>query len=224
VCINPQLITCSSRDRRGPSNAAAVLYRGFRTKAMMPSTATQSGVPLAVLASNRTATSQENMHMKTSISIAVAALALAFAGCNAVRQQSSNAVTVAGCVQSAEQGLGAPGGGGGSSADRFMLTNASLGSNSGAASSSTASDSARTDSSASSAPAAQGTMYALDGNASELRQHVNHQVEIIGRLEPGSSSESSSARSDDPTRSSSDSGGQKLHVESVRMISPTCSR
>ena len=54
-----------------------------------------------------------------------------------------------------------------------------------------------------------GSSYKLDGETNELNQHVNHRVEITGRLDSGAGNSSSS--------------GQKLRVESIRMISSSCS-
>ena len=162
--------------------------------------------------------------MKHNISIAVAALAVTFGGCNA-RSDNANKVTVAGCVQSAEQGLGSTDK---KDIDKFMLTNvgssAAAPSTAPATSSSTAPndparsdpaarDRARSDAAApaASAPAASGTPYMLDGKTSELRQHLNQQVEITGRL-------------DDAKNSSSQTIDRRpeLHVDSVRMIAANC--
>ena len=164
--------------------------------------------------------------MKHNISIAVAALALTFAGCNA--RSDANKVTVAGCVQSAEQGLGSTDR---KDIDKFMLTNVA----SGAAAPATApapapndqarsdqprrdqagSDRAPSDAAAPSAtPAgATGTPYMLDGKTSELRQHLNHQVEITGRL-------------DDAKNSTSQTIDRRpeLHVDAVRMIAANCNQ
>ena len=161
--------------------------------------------------------------MKHNISIAVAALAVAFAGCNA-RPGSENKVTVAGCVQSAEQGL--------ASADakdinKFMLTNVA---SSAAAAPSAApnepaapnpsaapndqprSDQPRSDAAAPPAAAPISTLYMLDGKTSELREHLNHQVEITGRLDHESNAKDSTAATARP----------ELHVDSVRMIAASC--
>jgi hypothetical protein len=71
-----------------------------------------------------------------------------------------------------------------------------------------------------------GSTYQLDGSASELKPHVGHEVEIKGSLESSSSSGTSSTGSTSSTgtaTSGSTSSGQRLKVESVRMISSTCS-
>jgi hypothetical protein len=164
--------------------------------------------------------------MKHNITIAVAALAVLAAGCNA---RSSAKVTVAGCVQSAEQGLASSSDK--KDIDKFMLTNASLVSSTASSSSASPSDQAASDraradqappadasappappsdASAPAAPAATGSMYVLDGNKSELRDHLNQRVEITGRLDSDKSAkDSSSAR-------------QELHVDSVRPLAGNC--
>lgn len=58
-------------------------------------------------------------------------------------------------------------------------------------------------------PSQSGSSYRLEGETNELSQHVNHQVEVTGRLESGTQNSSS--------------GGQRLRVESIRMISSSCS-
>jgi hypothetical protein len=73
---------------------------------------------------------------------------------------------------------------------------------SGSSSSSTPSTSSTTPS---------GTSYVLDGSSTELRPHVNHEVQITGRLDNKGSS------------SSSTSSGPKINVESVRMVAQSCS-
>lgn len=143
--------------------------------------------------------------MKHNISIAVAALAVTFAGCNA--RSDANKVTVAGCVQSAEQGLGSTDK---KDIDKFMLTNVAA----GAVAPSTLppaapNDQARSDASAppAAAPTPTGTPYMLDGKTSELREHLNHQVEITGRLDEAKNSSSQTI-----------DRRPELHFYSVRMI------
>jgi predicted small secreted protein len=169
---------------------------------------------------SRTRKLKEDDHMKHNISIAVAALAIVLAGCNA-RPGSANKVTVAGCVQSAEQGLAA---GDAKDINKFMLTNAAAsGAEAPAPASAPApapgdqarSDQARSDPAAppAAAPTTASTLYMLDGKASELRPHLNHQVEITGRLDEAK--DSSSATID---------RRPELHVDSVRMIAATCNQ
>jgi hypothetical protein len=163
--------------------------------------------------------------MKHNITIAVAALAVVAAGCNA---RSSAKVTVAGCVQSAEQGLGSSSDK--KDIDKFMLTNASLVSSTATTSSASpsepaASDRARADqarpsdapatlppndAAAPAAAAPTGTMYTLDGSKSELRDHLNQRVEITGRLDRDNDKDSSIA------------ARQELHVDSVRPLAGNC--
>jgi len=154
--------------------------------------------------------------MKHNIPIAVAALAVAFAGCNARTgaERSANTVTVTGCVQSAEQGLGPNDK---KDVDRFMLTNANVAPTAGAASAAAPNDRAardqpRSDASAPPVTSPSATAFTLDGKASELRQHLNHQVEITGRLEDTNAKSSSSATPDH----------QELRVDAVRMIAASC--
>jgi hypothetical protein len=152
--------------------------------------------------------------MKHNISIALAVLAVVAGGCNA-RDRSANKVTVAGCVQSAEQGLASNDK---KDIDKFMLTN--VASSAATAPAPAPSDQARSDQAprdASAPPAApaaapSGTLYMLDGKTSELREHLNHQVEITGRVENKDAKDSSSAADRRP----------ELHVDSVRMIAASC--
>jgi hypothetical protein len=140
---------------------------------------------------------------------------------------------MAGCVQSAEQGLGAPNDK--TDIDKFMLTNASLASSAAAPLAPAPHEAApapapgepvpapapnapapgdlpRSDAAAPTAPT--GTMYVLDGKKSELRQHLNQQVEITGRLD----------RADAKSASAPADQRQELHVDSVRVIAATCNR
>ena len=59
-------------------------------------------------------------------------------------------------------------------------------------------------------------VYMLDGKASELREHLNHQVEITGRLDRDAAAKDSSSAPPDR--------GQQLHVDSVRMIAANCNQ
>ena len=109
-------------------------------------------------------------------------------------------VTVTGCLQE-----GASGGSASSSnsSKHFILANAKMSSGSSSTSSSS------TPTTSSTAPS--GTSYVLDGSSTELRPHVNHEVQITGRLDNKGSS------------SSSTSSGPKINVESVRMVAQSCS-
>jgi hypothetical protein len=192
--------------------------------------------------------------MKTQNIVIGAAVALTL-GSTAVAQQPSSTqsdrdtrqgrstVTVSGCLQPAQAGLaggGAAGGGAATSTsrssegERFMLTNATMGAGS------------RTESPSpgAAAGAGSGATYILDGMTSDLREHVNQQVEVTGRLDAASSSSTSGSstrsgssdrdatqRSDKTTAGgdgasspSASSTGQRLHVESVRQVSASCSR
>jgi hypothetical protein len=79
------------------------------------------------------------------------------------------------------------------------------------------------------ATGAAGASYILDGKTSDLRNHVNHQVEITGRLDSSSSTSSSGSTAGSTTAGTSTSGShrssadsQKIQVESVKMIAATC--
>ena len=149
--------------------------------------------------------------MKRTISIAALALALVVAGCNTRpgNNRAANTVTVAGCVQAAEQGLGSPSAD--SKPDKFMLTNARL--SSSAAAPSTPSDAPRTD--PATPPPSPGSMYMLDGKNDELRAHLNQQVEITGRIDDNTVR--------DPSTNSPEPR-QEINVESVRSIAATCQK
>ena len=157
-----------------------------------------------------------------------AAIVVAFSGGVAAQStisagrllQQSKDITVTGCVQLADRPTSSPTGStspgtsagarpGTSNApssaastanNRFMLTGAT----SGGSANATRSDS----------PPAADT-YLLEGQTAELRQHLNHKVEITGHV---SSSYSSSGSS------SSSASGRRLNVQSVRMIAASCAR
>ena len=122
-------------------------------------------------------------------------------------QAGQGTVTVVGCLKPAEAMGGATGTSGSTATattstaggDRFMLTNARMGGSASSAQTgtsgtttagtttagtTTAGTTTGTTSTASRPGTASGSMasYTLDGNASELRPHLNHQVEITGRL------------------------------------------
>jgi hypothetical protein len=200
--------------------------------------------------------------MKTQNIVIGAALAAAL-GSTAVAQQPSSTqsdrdtrqgrstVTITGCLQPAQAGLaggGAAGGGAASSTsrssegDRFMLTNATMGS--GSRSDSAAPAAGAGAGAGAAAGASTGTSYMLEGKTSDLRKHVNQQVEVTGRLDSaasgstsGSSTRTGSTDPDTTQRSDKTSAGgagasspsasgtgQRLHVESVRQVSASCSR
>jgi hypothetical protein len=140
--------------------------------------------------------------MKTgTLWIGAAVLVLA-AGCNRNDRQTRSGsvldrnndrqarITVTGCLQPGEQGL-EPNAASRSAegVDRFVLANAST-----------------------SATAAIGPLYILDGKKDELRQHVGQQVEVTGKPEDGVRSSS------DPNQPNA----QHLEVESVRLIAANC--
>jgi hypothetical protein len=153
--------------------------------------------------------------MNTRMLWSGAAVLVLAAGCN--RQAGNGSVldndndrqariTVTGCLQPGEQGLGSgePNSASRSSEsiDRFILSNATPAvppSDSSAAPSS------------SSATAATGPLYVLEGDKDTLRQHIGQQVEVTGK--PADSG--ADANPNQPN-------AQRLDVESVRMIAQNC--
>ena len=156
--------------------------------------------------------------MKTgTLWIGAAVLVLA-AGCNRNDRQSSSGsvldrnndqarITVTGCLQPGEQGLASrePNAASRSAegVDRFVLANATP---------SSASPSSEASQPSTSATAAIGPLYILDGKKDELRQHIGQQVEVTGTPQDGVPSSS------DPNQPNA----QHLEVESVRMIAANC--
>ena len=149
--------------------------------------------------------------------IGAAVLVLA-AGCNRNRDASDGSVlgndndrqariTVTGCLQAGEQGLASrePNAASRSAegVNRFILANATP------ASASPSSDATQP---STSATAATGPLYILEGKTDELRTHVGQQVEITGKPDNGSFSP-------DPNQPNA----QRLEVESVRMLAARCS-
>jgi len=123
--------------------------------------------------------------MKTgTLWIGAAVLVLA-AGCNRNDRQTSSGsvldrnndrqakITVTGCLQPGQQGL-EPNAASRSAegVDRFVLANATP---------SSASPSSGASQPSTSATAAIGPLYILDGKKDELRQHIGQQVEVTGK-------------------------------------------
>jgi len=163
--------------------------------------------------------------MKTgTLWIGAAVLVLA-AGCNRNDRQTSGGsvldrdndrqarITVSGCLQPGEQGLGSrePNAASRSAegVDRFVLANATPASTSP---SSTGSPSSTASESSTSATAATGPLYILEGKKDELRTHIGQQIEVTGKPDDNRSS-----RSD-----ANQPNAQRLEVESVRMIAANC--
>jgi hypothetical protein len=168
-------------------------------------------------------------------------------------QSGQNTVTISGCLQPSGSmgGSTATGTAGTTTAgtsstagagDRFMLTNAKMGSDTssrtgtsgtttaGTATAGTATAGTTTAGATAGTARSAGSSYMLDGNASELRRHVNHQVEITGRL--SSMSGNTGSRATETTTAGTTAGAtaggaanaaQTLRVESVKMISANCS-
>jgi len=140
--------------------------------------------------------------------IGAAVLVLA-AGCNRNSQSSIDgdrqaSITVSGCLQPAEQGLGSrePNAASRSAegVDRFVLAPVAP------SSSSSSQPSA-------SAPGATAPLYLLEGKQDELRTRVGQQIEVTGK--PADDDRSAS----DPNQPDI----QRLEVESVRMLAERCS-
>ena len=145
------------------------------------------------------------------------------------QKSSGSTMTITGCLARADEAGGATGTTGStatppsssasSSTDKFVLKNAKSGSSSPSSSTTTATPPSTTGTS--------GSTYMLEGKTSDLKMHVGHQVEITGKLAGDSSSTSRSSTSTSAagatSSSSSTMSGQKLEVESVRMIASTCS-
>lgn len=151
--------------------------------------------------------------MKTgTLCIGAAVLVLA-AGCNRNDRTGSGSVlgrnnqqasiTVSGCLQAAEQGLGArePNAAARSAegVNRFTLANATV---------SPSPDAAQPSPSAT----ASNPLFILEARANELRSHVGQQVEVTGTP---IDDRSASADTNQPN-------AQRLRVESVRMINMRC--
>jgi hypothetical protein len=154
--------------------------------------------------------------MKTGTLWIGAAMLVLAAGCNRSERQTSSGsvldrdsgrqarITVTGCLQPGEQGLASrePNAASRSAedVDRFILANATP------ASASPSSDAST------SATAATGPLYILEGKKDELRQHIGHQVEVTGQPEDNRS----------PSSDPNQPNAQRLEVESVRMIAANC--
>jgi hypothetical protein len=61
--------------------------------------------------------------------------------------------------------------------------------------------------------------YQLDGEEKAISPHLNHQVEITGMVQGGGASGAASAGAG----AGSSAAGPTLKVESVKMVSATCS-
>ena len=123
-------------------------------------------------------------------------------------RQSTNTITLQGCLQGGGA-VGTPGAGnggntstraGGSAGDRFTLINASGSS-----------------------------VYRLDGKADELRKHVNQQVEVSGRI----ADDGAASKSRDGARETAGDSGEavgrsptrnRIQVESIRLLAESCSK
>lgn len=120
-------------------------------------------------------------------------------------QQAGNSVTLTGCLQPGEQGLGGspPGTGARTSegVDQFQLANARM----------TASSTDSSRSSSASTADASAPLYIVEGDTEELRRHVSHEVELMGRIE------------DTTDANSANPNARRFRAESIKDLSSTCS-
>jgi hypothetical protein len=146
--------------------------------------------------------------------------------------KSAGNITVTGCLEKGTEpaggATGTTGTAGSASSARggeWVLKNATMGPGGGSYSStgSTGSTAGSTAGTPPSSMSGSGSNYILEGKSDELSKHAGHKVEVTGRLDSSSSGSSSTTSTTGSTASSSVAGGQKLHVESVRMISADCS-
>jgi hypothetical protein len=138
--------------------------------------------------------------------IGAAALVLTVA-CNRNDTRTSNGpggdrdqakITLTGCLQSGEQGLASPEPNSSSrpaeGVDQFVLANAKM-----------PGSAASTDST--------GSLYVLEGEKGELREHVGKQVEVVGEIKDDSAA----------TADANPANVRRLDVDSVRAIAERCS-
>jgi hypothetical protein len=121
---------------------------------------------------------------------------------------ASKSITVSGCIQSAPGAAAkAEAGGAGASASaggaKYILAMKAAGGAAGGGAVGTAGSG--------------GTKYQLDGDDKTISPHVNHQVEITGTLEAPSASAGAGAGG------AAASAGPTLKVDSLKMVSATCS-
>jgi len=123
-------------------------------------------------------------------------------------------VTVTGCIERANSaGTTGTSGTAGASAGGFILANATMGSSSATSSPTTPPAAAGTSMS-------KGSQYRLDADDAKLSPHVGHKVEVTGTVEPSSSAPPAAAGT---ATGSSAANAPKLKVDSVKMVSASCS-
>ena len=172
---------------------------------------------------------------------------------------SNELVTVTGCLKSGIEAGGAVGTSGSASpsstgattpgqntgsTERFVLTNATAAStgSTGVPQGSSAGTSGTTGVGANGAGASGGPLvsgtssYLLEGNPTELRSHLNHQVRITGRLAnasmgtagstgaPAGSAPGSSGVNTGTTTAGAAQSTKQISVESVQMVAANCSQ
>lgn len=137
-------------------------------------------------------------------------------------QQRSDTITATGCLQegSAAAGSAASSTPSATPSGAFMLTNAKK-TEASPSSSSTSTAGTTSSSATGTSGSATGTTYLLDGSAVDLKAHVNHQIQVTGKLEASSSSTTSTTGA--ASSSSSAMSMQKIKVDSVKMVASTCS-
>jgi hypothetical protein len=154
-----------------------------------------------------------NVWIGCAVAFTLCSIGVAAQTSSTASDQKKDTITVNGCLETGDVAGGTVGttGSATTAGDHFKLTHAMTGT---ASTSSTTKPSTAT----SSTTGTSGSTYVLEGDSSDLRKHVNHQVEITGRLDMASSSTSTTSS----TASSTMANAQKLRVESVKMISATC--
>ena len=124
-------------------------------------------------------------------------------GAAAPAQAGAQKIMVSGCVENAPPAAGAAAG----AAPTFILADAKM---AGAAEGGRAVGTT----------GAAATRYELDADAKTISAHLNHQVEITGTLQ---SSAAAPAGAPGAARGGAGASAPRLKVESVKMVSATCS-
>jgi hypothetical protein len=134
--------------------------------------------------------------------------------------KSGDTITVVGCLADNTTPGSATGTSGtttpSSTAGKFILNNATMGSASGSSTAGTSGTSTP-----SSASSSMGKSYILEGTESDLKTHVGHKVEITGTTTDSSSS-SAAATPSAPAGSGSMASPAHLRVTAVKMIASSC--
>jgi hypothetical protein len=131
---------------------------------------------------------------------------------------SADKITVTGCIQRAAQTTTGTVGATGDAGTKFMLSNATR---KAGAMSTTGTSGTSTPNNSSAASSA--SSYRLDTDDSKVSSHVGHTVEITGTLESASMSNSATSASSAPAAGQPNANSPTLKVDSVSMLSTTCS-